>query len=185
MFHLNPHNVQIFMVACSDFDPTPRRNESQPSLQKPLTIHCASRRARHRAVWALPFLIHVKMELNSMKNHFKIDPNIYCCFIDTVGSLGVPETCLGGSGAISGRTWAPRGRPLRFSRKFQGNFGIHVELILIAFSLLCCGLFFDGFLDRCCIDVGTILGVLFKGLFGTFPTSNKNAAPHESGANIS
>ena len=43
-----------------------------------------------------------------MKNHFKIGPNIYCCFIDTVGSLGVPETCLGGSGAISGCTWAPR-----------------------------------------------------------------------------
>ena len=69
-------------------------------------------------VLALSFLIHSKMELNSMKNHFKIDPNIYCSFIDTVGSQGVPETCLGGSGAMSGRTWAPRGRVLRFSGKF-------------------------------------------------------------------
>ena len=102
-----------------------------------------------------------------------------------MGSQGVPETCLGGSGAISGRTWAPRGRVLRFSGKFQRNCRLHFELILIAFSLLCCGLFFDGFLDRFCIDVGTIVGVLFKGLFGTFPTSNKNAAPHESALNIS
>ena len=108
-----------------------------------------------------------------MKNHFKIDPNIYLFFSDTVGSLGVPD----GSGAISGRTWAPRGRVLRFSGKFQGNFRLHFELILIALSLLCCGLFFDGFLDRCCIDVGTILGVLFQGLFGTFPTSRKMLHP--------
>ena len=63
------------------------------------------------------------------------------------------------------------------------SFGLHVELILIAFSLIVCGLLFDRF----CIDVGTnnIWGVLFKGLFGTFPTSNKNAAPDESALNIS
>ena len=29
-------------------------------------------------VSALSFLIHSKMELNSMKNHFKIDRNCYC-----------------------------------------------------------------------------------------------------------
>ena len=34
-----------------------------------------------------------------MKNHFKIDPNIYCCFIDTVVSLGFLR-----------RVWAAQGR---------------------------------------------------------------------------
>ena len=112
-----------------------------------------------------------------MKNHLKIDPNIYCCFIDTVGSLGVPETCLGGSGAISGRTWAPRGRFPRFTRKFRGNFWLHFEQILIAVSLILCGLFFDGFLDRCCIDFGISVEAFLESFVGTFPTSRKMLHP--------